>query len=530
MIMERICKTTRRLIPVLFALLILGGCIKNDIPVARIPVKFTDLTVSGQDAGTTIDSTNMVATVALPEQVDIYNVVFDKYTIYPADAEIVDNPFNMPVDLSTPLHVTLRLYQDWDWTIRAVQNIERYFEIAGQMGSTAIDTEQRTVTVTVLNTADIAKLRVVKAKLGPIGSTMTPDLAEGFTFDGSEPLEVKVTAYGRNETWTINVNIETAAVTTTGVDAWTCVAWAYGSAEAGKDNGFQYRLAGDTEWLSVPQTDISNDGGSFTGLIKNLDALTDYEVRAYSGEQYGETLSFTTGMAVQVPNSDFDHWWLNGKVWCPWAEDGTPYWDTGNRGATTLGQSNSVPTTDTPTGSGWAAELETRFVGISVLGKLAAGNLFVGEYVRTDGTNGVLSMGRQFTERPTALKGMFKYHMEPINYSNTEMKSLIGQPDTCTVWIALIDSDEPCEIRTNPKDRKLFDPEADDVVAFGRMDRGESVEEWTPFEVKFEYRSYSRKPKYILITCSASKYGDYFTGGAGSVMYVDDFELLYNYQ
>jgi hypothetical protein len=36
-------------------------------------------------------------------------------------------------------------------------------------------------------------------------------------------------------------------------------------------------------------------------------------------------------------------------------------------------------------------------------------------------------------------------------------------------------------------------------------------------------------PTYLIVVCSASKYGDYFTGGAGSVLYVDDFSLEYDY-
>ncbi|MDE5712626.1 MAG: PCMD domain-containing protein, partial [Muribaculaceae bacterium] len=30
-----------------------------------------------------------------------------------------------------------------------------------------------------------------------------------------------------------------------------------------------------------------------------------------------------------------------------------------------------------------------------------------------------------------------------------------------------------------------------------------------------------------VIVCSASKFGDYFCGSSSSVMYVDDFELVY---
>ena len=319
------------------------------------------------------------------------------------------------------------------------------------------------------------------------------------------------------------------AVRTIGVDAWTCVAWVHGQAEAGRDNGIEYRLATQTEWTRLPASSITQDGGSFTGRIDHLSPNTGYVARTYSDTDLGDEVTFTTGSAVQPPNADFDQWWLDGKVWCPWAENGQPYWGTGNKGATTLGNSNSVPTDDTPSGSGWAAMLETRFVGIGIVGKLAAGNLFAGTYVRTDGTNGILSFGRPFAERPTKLQGMFKYKSVTIDKSSNEMNWLIGRPDTCIVWVALIDSPEPFEIRTNPANRQLFDPEGDEVIAYGSMQHGQTIDQWTPFEFELKYKSTSRVPKYILITCSASKYGDYFTGGNGSVLYLDDFELIYDY-
>ena len=39
----------------------------------------------------------------------------------------------------------------------------------------------------------------------------------------------------------------------------------------------------------------------------------------------------------------------------------------------------------------------------------------------------------------------------------------------------------------------------------------------------------SRVPTYIVVVASASKYGDYFTGGDGSVLFIDDFSLEYDY-
>ena len=34
-------------------------------------------------------------------------------------------------------------------------------------------------------------------------------------------------------------------------------------------------------------------------------------------------------------------------------------------------------------------------------------------------------------------------------------------------------------------------------------------------------------PENIVVVCAASRYGDYYTGGPGSTMIVDDFKLVY---
>ena len=36
-----------------------------------------------------------------------------------------------------------------------------------------------------------------------------------------------------------------------------------------------------------------------------------------------------------------------------------------------------------------------------------------------------------------------------------------------------------------------------------------------------------RAPKYIIVVASASKYGDYFIGGVGSTLWLDEMELIY---
>ena len=47
------------------------------------------------------------------------------------------------------------------------------------------------------------------------------------------------------------------------------------------------------------------------------------------------------------------------------------------------------------------------------------------------------------------------------------------------------------------------------------------------FTLPIQYRD-NRQPTYIEIACASSRYGDYFTGGKGSVLLIDEFELIYD--
>lgn len=510
-------------------LFVVSGCIKNDIPYPIIHANFTSFEVEGQYRSASIDSTARVVTVFLTDSVNIEAVKVTGYTISASATLSPQGIFDSPVNLSDSLEVTLSIYQDYSWIITARQTVDRYFTIVNQVGNTVIDPVNHTVTVDVASKQPLNAITVTSIKLAGPTATYSPDLLSG-SVDFTEPVTVKVTEYGRTTDWVITVVPTEVKVDIERIDAWTCVAWLYGVAEDGASPGFQYRESGSEQWIDVAEKDIHSEVGSFYARIDHLKPVTKYEARAVSGNDNSVIMEFTTGSIVQLPNSDFEDWWLNGKEWDPWSENGTPFWGTGNKGATTLGNSNSVPIEDADSPTGYrGAKLESRFVGISILGKLAAGNLFAGTYVKTVGTNGVISMGREFSEHPTRLTGRLKYECVDISHTSSEFSYMKGQPDTCSVWIALIDSDEPFEVRTDPKDRQVFDPDASDVIAYGRFQSGKSIENYIDFDVEFEYRSTSRVPRYILVVASASKYGDYFTGGSGSTLWVQNFRLEYDY-
>ena len=154
-----------------------GSCIHNDIPYPWIQVNFLELTAKGQSGATTIDSTKLTATISFPEQTDISAVSIESYKLT-AGATVAGNVLDKPIDLSSPFEVTLSLYQDYTWKIVGLQTIERYFDVEGQIGQSVIDAQAQTVTLTIPDTRPLDAVKVLKAKLEPLGGSMEPDLAD----------------------------------------------------------------------------------------------------------------------------------------------------------------------------------------------------------------------------------------------------------------------------------------------------------------------------------------------------------------
>ncbi len=518
-----------------------AACISNDLPYPWVQPVYDSITVQATDseghdllaAPVSIDSVSRTVTIYLTEYADIRSVRIESWTLSNGSECLDAAVMEAPLDLSSPVSVTLQLYgREYEWTIRAEQTIDRYFTIASQIGSSQIDVQSHKVNALVPTQQSLDDIEVRSLKLGGPMSVVTPALV-GKKVDFTSPVKVMVEEFGSTTEWTLTVEQTDVSVSLDRVDAWTQVAWLYASAEVGKTNGFEYRKASDEDWTVVPEEWVTHSGGSFSACLRNLEPQTAYVTRAISGDENSAEISFTTEAIVQLPNSEFRDWWLNDKVWNPWTESGESFWDTGNKGAATLGKSNTLPIEDPMSPTGYhGAKLETKFVGISIMGKLGAGNLFAGSYVRTDGTNGVLAFGRPFVNRPTKVKVRMKYTTAPItdaSKSNPDLQYMIGEPDTCIVWCALGDWDQPFEIRTKPTDRHLFDVNDPGVIAYGQFQSGSSIDEYMDVVFDIDYKSTNRVPAYLLLTASASKYGDYFTGGRGATLYILGYELLYDY-
>lgn len=524
---------------------VLCGCIKNDIPFARIPLSITALKVEGQIGTTSFSEKDRTATVTLAETVNPKKVKID--SIGYTDKAVAALSSGDVIDLTNDVEVTLSLYQDYVWKIMRNQPIERRLTVSNQVGNAVFDEDKRLVTINITKSASLRDVELVDLKLGPTGAAYNGS-TEGLPavswnrYANYAETTIHVTYSDFiDEEWTVKVYNSDSDVLTERADGWVNVAWMYGAGVAGTECGFEYREAGAENWIAVPKEYVTVNGGQFYARVPHLKANTTYECRAFSDGQRAKEVQFSTVDMGSFPNMGFEDWHKSEKsVICPWAKDGSVFWDTGNHGSAIVGEKN-VTTNVTDIRPGSTGKYAACLSSQNILGvKFAAGNLFVGEYKDTEGTNGILGFGREFASYPTALKGWFKYQTAPIKFVSKGYEHLKNEPDTCIVWVALGDWEltqnaetgqkTAVEIRTdNNNNGKYFDKNDPHVIAYGEMTCGEDVNEYKSFEVKLDYRATNRVPTSLLIVCSASKYGDYFTGGE-SVMWIDDFSLVYDYE
>lgn len=106
------------------------------------------------------------------------------------------------------------------------------------------------------------------------------------------------------------------------------------------------------------------------------------------------------------------------------------------------------------------------------------------------------------------------------------MGSYKNKPDRAQITIALTDWNSV--FRINTKNGDFVDFNGSDIIAFGRLESDQSHSDYVEFTIPLEYRYTDKTPKYIVISAAASYLGDYFTGGEGSTLYLDELWLEYD--
>lgn len=331
---------------------------------------------------------------------------------------------------------------------------------------------------------------------------------------------------------------------------------------------FEYTASngGNPDWSAASRVAATGSDGVFNGVITGLTPATDYSYRlVVKSLKTGEEITIdsvselTTDVAPAVPNGSFEDYSNTESSKYPSffnpassvVANQTKWWDSGNAGSGDFGYTIcAVDTSDYKDGS-TAARLQSDYAVV----KFAAGNLFSGQFGEVIGTSGgTVYFGRPFVGRPSKLRFWIKYSTGLVN--RTENKKITKNDyDIGQVKVALgtwtpskYGGTEQSPVLINTTNTSTFvDFDTDPAtIAYGDMqitgaasasdytaniNGVTSTEDWTQWhqiELDLVYRDLTTTPTHIIISCAASKWGDYFEGCDSSKMWVDGFELVYD--
>ena len=300
----------------------------------------------------------------------------------------------------------------------------------------------------------------------------------------------------------------------------------------------QYKAAADGEWQDAGLSSNSGSVLSFNN-ISELTPETEYQLRAiYNGNEAAAVqTSLTTEAAAQVGNSGFEEWQTSvfeftynflGKHehnidwYHPWSSEETDIWWAVNSrvampSSTSVASANwnwvrfpTVAYTADAADGGNAAVIYSVAVGdwttnISP-GTSHAGELFIGT---ADDSGNHSSEGHSFASRPDRLEFMYKYDS--------------NGGETFSVHAELYSEDGT-------------------VIATASTDSGSASSSWLRFSLPFQYADTARNAAKIYMSfksTSASRPSvtgnkvitiadnAQYTGNFGSMLYLDDLQLVY---
>lgn len=549
------------------AALLAASCIRNDIPYPVIELRIANV----EGPGFTVSENNAasrVVTLALDEATDIRNVKIDAVTydavIHSVEldkAEILkqvrsSRELTGTFNLLSPIYTTLSLYQDYDWTIRATQTIERRFNVTGQIGATEIDAESRTAKVYVPDNTDLKHIEVSELKLGPAGiTTYSPTLEElsGSSFESVR--FVDVTCHGITERWMLYVETSNVKIALRDPDVWKNTATITALVSAGEyasGAALEYRIKGDTEWQAMQESGY--DAGILTATIapewdtatnpkeltvyklvpkKGFFAGHTYEFRLLVGGEETETMEYAAPSGQIIPGGD-----MEGSPSCFTTNNKeTEAWGSGNNTA-----KSSLCTKATFEGmQGSQCAKLTASVTLKIL---ASGNLFFGTFNFQGFTGpGTVGFGQKYnyTARPSALKVLYHATVGTVDQNRYNGPLAVGEQDISQIFVCIVDWSARREVTSglitpsgmwSPAEQRNLEGSGN-IIAYGILpiDKTTAGNSLVPAEIPLLYydkEAAAPTGKYTLvISCSTSAYGDYMNGCTENVLYVDDFEWVY---
>lgn len=236
----------------------------------------------------------------------------------------------------------------------------------------------------------------------------------------------------------------------------------------------------------------------------------------------------------QLYNMSFDQWSKDGKYYECYGSGASgeqrKVWGSANSSTEKLGKKTCVPESDFLAVYGeekHAVMLKTQIVSVLFIKKLAAGSIFTGQMgdINLTSLSATLKWGIPFTLRPKTLEGYACYKPVNIDVVKHPYEDKKGTLDNGHVMVLLTDWDG--RFTVDPGDNKFVDIDNDEnIIGYGKFTFDHTMDDYEKFTIDIDYRN-DRTPRYVVIVASSSALGDYFTGGNGSTLYIDEFKFTY---
>ncbi|MDO4181187.1 MAG: PCMD domain-containing protein [Bacteroidales bacterium] len=223
------------------------------------------------------------------------------------------------------------------------------------------------------------------------------------------------------------------------------------------------------------------------------------------------------------------------------ADHTTLTWDSGNQGFALTGGGNvpeDYPTFLNTNGMvGNCLQLitrETGSLGQQVNKPIASGNLFIGRFELINALGDALAatkFGTAFYHKPTMLTGYYKYQAGPKFYENG---TYTDRKDNFSIYAIFFEKTDQVQYMDGYLKTNNF--QHDNMVALALMTDAHETNEWTRFEIPFDYARYGkevdetklRNGQYCIgIVFASSEDGDLFLGAPDSTLLIDEVELKY---
>lgn len=297
----------------------------------------------------------------------------------------------------------------------------------------------------------------------------------------------------------------------------------------------------DLSELSIRTLTLS----SFAVADKEVGSLLDLtqeaviKVNAEDGSLTTWTVKpFVASSTPQLDNGDLNLWYKTSSdgYYQPGADATTTIWGTGNPGTQVLGLLATTPLEIEA--DNYAAKLETLDNGrlAATFGTpISAGSIFTGVFdkdkIDPSDPQAAIDFGTPFSGRPSTLK--FTYQFSPGDENQDVNGDPISEGDQCDIYAYLeirsannIARLATAWFRSGDLQSEFVDKEID--FAYGELDATfpDYMKPENGLYVGTDSASYMF-PTHITFVASSSFDGANFAGAIGSVLVIDDIEMIY---